>query len=52
MVVLLLSAIVNVVPEPGSLSLPCLLLPSYHDIGTVINPRWKSSLLKTFEFTC
>jgi len=51
-VLLLLSAIVNVAPEPGTLSLPLLLLASYQDIGRVINPTWRSSVLKTFEFTC
>jgi len=51
-VLLLLSAIVNVAPELGTLSLPLLLLASYEDIGRVINPTWRSSVLKTFEFTC
>jgi len=51
-VLLLLSAIVNVAPEPGTPSLPLLLLASYQEIGRVINPTLRSSVLKTFEFTC
>ena len=52
MVLLLLCAIVNVAPEAGTLSLPLLLLASYQDIESVINPTWRSSVLKPFEFTC
>ena len=52
MVHLLLSAIVNVAPEPGTLSLPLLLLDIYQDIGRVINPTWWSSVLKSLDFTC
>ena len=52
MVLLLLSELVNMVLELGALSLPLLVLASYQDIGRVINPTWRSSVLKTFEFTC
>jgi len=51
-VLLLLSAIMNVAPEPGTLSLLLLLLASYEDTGRVINSTWRSSILKTFKFTC
>jgi len=51
-VVLVLSAIVNIAPELEALSLLLLLLASYQDIGRVINLTWRSSVLKTFEFTC
>jgi len=52
LVLLLLSAIVNVAPELGTLSLLLLLLASYQGTGRVINPTWWFSVLKTFEFTC